>query len=72
MVTDFTVCGQGSFPVDMLRYDECYPVDGVSAANINQGTELRNVKLRTQRSTGYTGDRWASFGWVVPNEYDGE
>ena len=66
MTTIFTVSGRGRFPVDMLRYDEAFPADGMSAANIvDNPAERRNVTLITHRRFGPTNDRWASFGWVV-------
>lgn len=68
----FTVAGRGRFPVDMLRYDECFPVNGDSAAAIGVTREeegrsapVRKVRLLTRRASGYTAARWASFGWTV-------
>lgn len=75
---EFTVSGGGDFPLDMLRFDRAYPVDGTSAANIERprdelGAPLqyagsqRTVRLRTEHATysAPTTARWASFGWVV-------
>lgn len=73
---DFTVVGTGAFPVDMLRYDCCYPVDTDSALAIVVGfrdsdyNEVRRVSLRMRVTTpreGPTAERWLSFGWsIVP------
>lgn len=67
----FTVIGRGTFPVDMLRYDECFPRDSQSAyAIINEngddGTPRghRTVTLVTHKHF-ITPERWRSFGWVV-------
>lgn len=67
-VTEFEVEGTGTFPYDMLRYDQCAPVDSMGAVNIGPSmTELRKVKLcRYGRlRNGPTVARWNSFGWRV-------
>ena len=73
----FKVRGKGQFPVDMLRYDECYPVDPVSVENIQEQkregkTEssggrpvLRDVHLVSYKAYGPTEARWESFNWMV-------
>lgn len=66
---EFTVQGAGRFPVDMLRYDSCWPQtteDAYAIAEImtrDTLTELRRIKLRS--NTRPTEGRWQSFGWVV-------
>jgi hypothetical protein len=65
----FTVTGQGAFPLDMLRYDRCWPYDGQDVQNIDpRVTGFRGVRLampaRT-RADEPTVDRWKSFGWQV-------
>lgn len=70
---DFTVRGKAYFPVDMLRYDECFPVDSADASNIEKaldGTsdEVFAVKLRHQTENRYwmpNEARWKSFFWTV-------
>jgi len=68
----FVVTGVGYFPLDMLRYDYCYPADDSAVKNIvvkgYYEIEERSVRLaRTvegkdiQPTTG----RWLSFGWQV-------
>lgn len=61
------------FPVDMLRYDGCYPASEYFACRIQQSfppareypgeVELiaRNSQPRWQPTLG----RWESFGWTV-------
>lgn len=59
------------FPLDMLRYDSCYPAHTEDALRI--GNEMRDhwsVRLhkisngKTQAGT-LTDARWHSFGWEV-------
>ena len=61
-----------TFPIDMLRYDACYPanpaaVDGVAFdPGIRQMVgerKSRQVTLRSDREP--TVGRWESFGWRV-------
>ncbi|CAB4130440.1 hypothetical protein UFOVP119_64 [uncultured Caudovirales phage] len=72
--TKFTVTGRGRFPVDMLRYDECFPRTGEDAQAMNYDSEslagvreVRSVTLCTYARHGSrpTAARWASFGWSV-------
>jgi len=69
------------FPVDMLRYGECYPTDTASAnairANLEgevidklQKGEVQRIALSTHQdpfgSAFYqSAKRWESFGWKV-------
>lgn len=63
----FRVTGVGSFPLDMLRYDSCFPLDSGDA------TRLDDRERRTVCLVHYTSDarwsptarRWESFGWRV-------
>lgn len=69
---EFHVNGRGIFPLDMLRYDCCFPANGQSAFAIGEnGSELRTVTLvrfAGTKSWEPTNGRWASFGWgVAPN-----
>lgn len=64
----FTVIGKFSFPIDMLRYDCCYPADQESVIQImnsqNIGTNnVFKVNLISDRSP--TKNRWSSFLWKV-------
>ncbi len=63
----YVVRGSGSLPLDMLRYDECWPrnsgaVDAIQVDGEDKFT-IRNVELRGVREP--TKDRWGSFGWTV-------
>ena len=72
------VFGSGSFPIDMLRYDNCIPVDEPEAHKIEEsqcqrcGTlplshvwkvELKKICLDKDSQPNV--ERWNSFGWVV-------
>lgn len=71
---DFVVEGNGPFPIDMLRYDACYPASVDDAEKIVTHLEFHapyRVTLRHVISKGEnplakpTRGRWASFGWAV-------
>lgn len=59
------------FPLDMLRYDGCYPADPSSVDNIDWSLDperkldgyIHKVKLIS--TVAPTVARWASFGWTV-------
>jgi hypothetical protein len=65
----------GPFPLDMLRYDHCYPADSDDVARIHRSVDRRPNEPETGRITLHqrhpskvhqlTPGRWASFGWVV-------
>ena len=60
----FEVAGKGYFPIDMLRYDACYPLDGDSVANMSgERTEGHRVVLLGADHEP-TVARWVSFGWA--------
>lgn len=62
----FTVHGAGKFPLDMLRYDECWPLTGEDAAAIASGDRHhRSITLVTENRSGPTQGRWGSFSWPV-------
>lgn len=75
----FTVSGRGQFPIDMLRYDTCFPVNPESVSviydccsnhDLNALHNTEPVKVRLARYvdskvTQPTIDRWRSFGWNV-------
>ncbi len=77
MIT-YTVEGSGHFPIDMLRYDSCFPAsepDAHMIERINNPTKrsdlaLHRVDVSTLRdhrthATIHTPARWESFGWKV-------
>lgn len=59
----------GRFPVDMLRYDYCYPTTTEDALEITSGDNTASrVTVSLSRSVDRkdiqpTAARWASFGW---------
>ncbi|HEX8551048.1 MAG TPA: hypothetical protein VF681_05775 [Abditibacteriaceae bacterium] len=64
----FTVVGRGDFPLDMLRYDRCFPRTGNDAAAAQSPGETRTVELTRDAATRYwrpCEGRWQSFGWTV-------
>lgn len=79
-LTTFVVEGQYPFPVDMLRYDACYPATSEDAVQLAESMNFirrnvlatqdlekrtRTVKLTTQLQNRPTTGRWESFGWKV-------
>jgi hypothetical protein len=69
MIT-FTVEGMGPFPVDMLRYDACFPDRSDDAVELGgsmhprASRRKRTVRLRSNLKQPTEG-RWMSFGWTV-------
>jgi hypothetical protein len=68
----YWVTGSGTFPFDMLRYDQAWPTDSESASNLSWSysdrsaspdRHRRSVMLHSYREP--TMDRWSSFGWSV-------
>jgi len=77
----FTVTGLGYFPLDMLRYDGCYPAGQDDVLHLVPDRHSRTALTATpapsvsielihigdQRAWHPTEARWRSFGWrVVP------
>jgi hypothetical protein len=75
-IASFKVSGKGTFPVDMLRYDMCWPRNSSDANSILTPADRaeraapREVHLETARKVDPTFARWASFGWVVVACFD--
>ena len=72
--TTFTVTGILEFPLDMLRYDGCYPNRSEDAGSIEYTFDRHRKRIQvsvqlTKRHRGkepnITSDRWASFSWSV-------
>ena len=74
----FKVTGNYDFPLDMLRYDACFPRTGDDAACIGyDAADYRSARLAgvpieitlchhdTRVFWEPTEARWSSFGWVV-------
>lgn len=76
----YTVEGRGAFPLDMLRYDACWPERTEDAMSIAEPTyfatrekviELndKSRQVRLVSNTAPTDARWRSFMWkVVSND----
>lgn len=62
----FVVKGTGSFPLDMLRYDNAWARTGVDHRNRHAMDQPeRTVICATHDSHAPTVGRWQSFGWSV-------
>jgi hypothetical protein len=68
------VAGGGSFPIDMLRYDSCAPVNfRVNADTFNRPVadpsfgieDLLVARCCAPNIRPWTADRWASFCWGI-------
>ena len=74
-LTTFTVEGRGTFPLDMLRRDQCWPVgpDDVARMGLTRDDAGFNTNPRCVRLTKFSRSRWPqsntarweSFGWKV-------
>lgn len=61
------------FPLDMLRYDGCYPDDQASVAQMYRSLDgetseplrVRIVQISPESKAIWTPARWASFGWTL-------
>jgi len=68
---EFYAVGQGEFPYDMLRHDQCWPARGEDAGRIEAhgrhfDREQRGkyiIRLNSHRKP--TPERWASFNWRI-------
>lgn len=68
----FTATGHGRFPIDMLRYDQCWPLtedDSYEIVNSLWYDTLAQftVALVTNKKEP-TDKRWISFGWEVKKD----
>lgn len=64
----YTVTGRGEFPLDMLRYDSCWPTSQESTSAMTRSFHPRNHGPHTVAMRGLaspTVSRWESFGWQV-------
>lgn len=70
---EFTVEGPGPFPIDMLRYDSCWPKnESPDSKAIEDSFPVRRVRGVVTRATLLSDKpsapevgRWASFGFKV-------
>lgn len=61
----YTVEGHHRFPLDMLRYDRCWPAKQIDVSALDAHPGVRTVGVRSNQPP--TVERWASFGWQVSN-----
>ena len=64
----FTVKGSGPFPIDMLRYDLCYPKSEQDSYRLEKTFQPRDRSdhvVRLVSAKAPTEARWGSFGWLV-------
>jgi hypothetical protein len=67
----FTVWGTTPFPIDMLRYDCCWPATAADSLAIersiaNRDSQAAVVRLMSRiqrRHWRPAADRWRTFGW---------
>lgn len=69
-MTHFTVEGKGRFPLDMLRYDCCWPKTPNDATVMTEHfvefrSDLCRVSLSAASVNAPTLGRWKSYGWPV-------
>jgi hypothetical protein len=69
---EYLVVGKGAFPIDMLRYDNCWPATADDSAMIplssrsDYGTSPRDaIPIKLRGLLPPTEARWNSFGWRV-------
>lgn len=69
-----SVCGSGEFPIDMLRYDGCFPLSeedsNLITLTLRTERKWRPTKIVLLKPNGYkhwipSYTRWKSFGWEV-------
>lgn len=59
--------GSGTFPFDMLRYDNAFPASELDSGRMTDNGH-REVRLATHSAHGGSDVsklRWASFGWTI-------
>ncbi len=65
----YTVTGRGPFPLDMLRYDCCWPISvTILAASLNPENRKEEFSVEMRSNKSPTVDRWNSFGWSVEED----
>lgn len=64
----FLVEGDGEFPYDMLRYEQCWPATSSDALAMEYRDSKRRVRLATDSLYQPHTARWDSFQWHVINE----
>lgn len=61
--------GEGSFPFDMLRHDQCFPTcehcSWLLDGDENEGRRVVILARHSEQRGRWTSERWASFGWKL-------
>ena len=65
----FVVKGRGRFPLDMLRYDCCYPTGEFYPGKNNEESRLVEMAAIFPKNWSPTDQRWRSFGWMVTSHF---
>lgn len=68
--------GYGIFPLDMLRYDCCFPVESEDANAVAGEPDAPTRRVAVQRwcdiaDGRWTNGRWESFGWKIVSVTNG-
>lgn len=64
------VVGSNDFPLDMLRYDSCYPFNEEDASNLDSDVyERRAIVVARDDGRPFEPERWHSFCWKVVGQY---
>lgn len=67
----YAVEGRGHFPIDMLRYDMCWPDSEEDANTLYESTlkvAIPRCKIQLSGFRPPTIDRWISLKWIVVPE----
>lgn len=64
-----SITAHGPFPIDMLRYDHCWPTTGEDAAKIEESKYGHGVTVMVtchsdKRASPWTIARWQSFNCI--------
>jgi hypothetical protein len=70
------VSGKNVFPVDMLRYDQCFPYGSNDVYGLFESTaeetgifSLILAQDSASPKGNWTPDRWRSFGWTLHESF---
>lgn len=62
------VKGSGSFPMDMLRYDQCFPATEDDSYEMTRASSVREITVKAWSDrpfSAFTPARWHSFTWSL-------
>lgn len=62
-IHDFTIYGAGPLPLDMCRYDRCWPMTEGDAGVAENHDGPRSIRMSGLNHPNRL--RWESFGWRV-------